>query len=139
MAAARNLRKSISLATKSTQLALAAPRVMAHRMSRMALGGTDYADKDLKELARMGSEKQTAFLASWNAIALQVLRHQHAFMFAWFKAVWMPWLQPGMSPTSIANRLQSAAMAICLSGLGPIHRTAVANAKRLGRNQRRLR
>jgi len=135
--ASRKLSRSISLATKSAQLAVAASQVMAHRMSRMASAGANYADHDLQELARMGSEKQTAFLASWNAMALQALRCQHAFMLAWFQAAWMPWSSSRMSPASIASQLQSAAMATLLSGLGPVHRTAVANAKRLGRKQLR--
>ena len=135
--ASRKLSRSISLATKSAQLALAAPQVMAHRMSRMALAGTNYSDHDLQELARMGSEKQTAFLASWNAMALQALRYQHTFVLAWFQAVWMPWARSRMSPASLAKQLQSATMATLLSGLGPVHHTAVANAKRLSRKQLR--
>ena len=137
--ASRKLRRSVSLATKSAQLAVAAPQVVAHRMARMALHGANYTDQDLKEFARMGSEKQVAFLASWNAMALQVLRYQHSFMLSWFQAVCMPWLRAGMTPASIASRLQSAAMGTALSGLGPIHRTARANAKRLPLTRLRLR
>ena len=133
----RNLHRTISLATKSTQLALAAPQVIAHRMSRIAMAGGNFADHDVQELARMGSEKQTAFIASWNAMALQALRHQNAFMLAWFQAAWMPWFRWGISPTSVATKLQSAAVATLLSGMGPVHRTAVANARRLGSKRRR--
>jgi hypothetical protein len=100
-------------------------------MARMAMHGANYTDQDFKEFARMGSEKQAAFLASWNAMALQVLRYQHSFMVSWLQAVCMPWLRAGMTPTSIASRFQSAVMGTALSGLGPIHRTVRGNAKRL--------
>lgn len=137
--ASRNLRRSISLATKSAQLAVAAPQVVAHRLSRMALHGANYSDQDLKEFARMGSEKQAAFLASWNAMALQVLRYQQSFMISWLQAVCMPWLGAGMTPASVVSRMQSAAIGTALSGLAPIHRTARANAKRLLITRIRLR
>ena len=103
--ASRNLRRSISLATKSAELAVATPQVVAHRLTRMALGGGNYSDQDLKEFARMGSEKQVAFLASWNAMALQVLRYQHSFMLSCLQIVCMPWLCAGMTQASIASRV----------------------------------
>ena len=129
--ASRNLRRSISIATKSTQLALAVPQVVAHRMNRMARAGANYSDRDIKEFYRMGTEKQAAFLASWNSMALQILRYQHALMFSWCKATWMSWVGARMTSVSMVTQWQSAAMATALSGLQPIHRTAVANARRL--------
>ena len=128
---ARRIRRSVSLATKSAQLAWAAPQVVAHRVTRMALAGSDPSSRDRREFALMGAEKSAAFLASWNAMAMQAARAQQAFLLSWFKAVWMPWLGTRMTAASVANQMQNAALGIAASGLGPVHRRAVANARRL--------
>ena len=127
----RRTRKSISLAAKSAQLALAVPHVVGHRVARMALAGASPSSRDVKEFNRMICEKPFAFFASWNAMGAQTLRAQHAFMYSWFKAVWMPWLGSRMTSASVANHMQNAAVATALSGLAPFHEAAVANAKRL--------
>lgn len=129
--ASRKLRKSLALATKSTQLALAAPKVIAHRVSRMAQAGSQASSRDQREFSRMASEKQTAFLSAWSGMGLEVVKYQQRFMLNWFQAVWMPWLGKKMTFASMTGQLQQAAMATALSGLAPFHRTAVANAKRL--------
>jgi len=129
--ASRKLSKSLALATKSTQLALAAPQVIAHRISRVAQAGPRPSSRDHKEFTRMATEKQTAFLTAWNGMALEVFKYQQGFMLKWFQAAWMPWTGTKMTFASMAAQLHKAGMATVLSGLAPIHRTAVANAKRL--------
>jgi hypothetical protein len=127
----RRARKSISLATKSAQLALAAPHVVANRVTRMALAGASPSRRDVTEFNRMISEKPIAFLISWNAMGMQTLRAQQQFMYSWFKAAWMPWLGKEMTQASISTHIQNAAVACALSGLAPFHEAVVANAKRL--------
>ena len=130
MASSRS-RKSASLARKSTQLALATPQVIAQRVTRMALSGANPSSRDRRELSRMTSEKTLAFVGSWNAMALQMIRTQQTLMSSWMTSIWMPWLGRPMTPATLTKQMQDAAVAVALSGLGPVHRAAVANAKRL--------
>lgn len=123
--------KSMSLAKKSTQLALAVPQVMGHRLSRMAIVGVNPSNRDRRKFTLMSSEKKLAFMQSWQAMAWQARRFQQSFMFSYFNALWMPWLGQRMTPSSIARLMQNGALEMGTKGIEPIHRTAVANAKRL--------
>jgi hypothetical protein len=123
--------KSMSLARKSTELALAVPQVMGHRLTRMALAGANPSSRDRKEFNLMSSEKNLAFMQSCQAMTWQTLCVQRSFMLSWFKAVWMPWLGQRMTPMSVMTQMQNAALGIATKGLAPVHRTAVSNAQRL--------
>ncbi len=72
-------RPSSSLSAKTTELALAVPQVVAHRLLRMAHAGPHLSARDRKEFARMIAEKNSAFGESWNAMALQMLQSQRTF------------------------------------------------------------
>jgi len=63
-----------ALLAKSTELAFAAPYVVAHRLTRMALAGASPSARDRKEFTKMGSEKLLAFNQSWNAMFLEAAR-----------------------------------------------------------------
>ena len=123
--------KSMSLARKSTELALAVPQVMGHRLTRMALAGANPSSRDRKEFNLMSSEKNLAFMQSCQAMTWQTLCVQQSFMLSWFKAVWMPSLGQRMTPMSVMTQMQNAALGIATKGLAPVHRTAVRNARRL--------
>lgn len=129
--ASRRTRNSRALVTKSAQLALAAPQVIAQRATRMALAGASPSRRDRLEFSRMTSEKTLAFMESWNAMALQIIRTQQSFMLSWATSVWMPWLGPRITATSLIRQMQDAAVGLALSGMAPVHRAAVANARRL--------
>jgi hypothetical protein len=123
--------KTMSLATKSSQLALAVPQVMGMRLARMAIAGANPSSSDRKEYSLMTSEKKLAFMQSSQAMAAEAIRFQQSFMLSWFKAVWMPWLGYQMTPHSTWHLMQNGALAMAMKGMAPVHRTAVANAKRL--------
>jgi hypothetical protein len=89
---------------RSVGLAFAVPEVVFHRMARMWLAGASPSRRDRDEFYRMWAEKPAAFFQSWNAMMLEMYRANFA----------------------LSMRVWSA-------GLGPIHRRAVANAKRLRR------
>ena len=61
-------RPSASLSAKTTELALAVPQVVAHRLLRMAHAGPHLSARDRKEFARMIAEKNSAFAESWSRI-----------------------------------------------------------------------
>jgi len=120
----RRARRSRSLAAQSIQLGLAVPQVLAHRFARM----------DPVEFQRMGTEKLAAFGEAWSAMAIQGLLEQQKLALSLVQSFWFPWMRPR---SSMARQLSDAGMSILGSGMAPVTRRAVANAKRLGRPRRR--
>ena len=135
---ARRRRPPASLSAKTAELALAVPQVVAHRLLRMAHAGPHLSARDRKEFARMIAEKNSAFGESWNAMALQALQSQRAFAAAWALAATPP-RSTRASPVAhdLATQLHHATLAVLGKGLAPVHRRAVANAKRLARTRLR--
>jgi len=131
---ARRKRNNGLLAVKSLELGIAAPIVMAHRLTRMAMAGRVPSPRDRKEFDRMVQEKGIAFRDSWNAMAMQAFRAQHAFSVSLLSSFWAP---PRPGAKSIAARLHRDALGILDKGLAPVHRKAVANARRLSRTRLR--
>ena len=76
----------------------------------------------------MGTEKVAAFAESWAAMAFAALHNSQALT----TALLTP---PGKQGASAARRASAGAMDIIEKGLAPIHRRAVANAKRLSRSK----
>jgi len=131
-------RPSASLSAKTTELALAVPQVVAHRLLRMAHAGPHLSARDRKEFARMVAEKHTAFGESWNAMALQALQSQRTFAAALaLAATTTRSTRASPAAQTLAAHLQQAALAVIGKGLAPVHRRAVANAKRLARTRLR--
>jgi hypothetical protein len=128
-------RQQRALAQRSAELIFAVPPVMAHRIARMALAGSMPSERDRREFNLMSAEKTAAFQQSWAAMAMQAWRAQQAFALFWWRACLSPWGPPSMQ--AIGTQLQSAALGVLGHGLAPVHRTAVANAKRLSRTRLR--
>jgi hypothetical protein len=134
----RRARPSRSLSAKTAELALAVPQVVAHRLLRMAHAGPNLSPRDRKEFARMIAEKNSAFGESWNAMALQTLQSHRAFATSLALAAWTPPAMRGRpAAQALATQLHLAALAVLGKGLAPVHRRAVANAKRLARTRLR--
>ena len=130
-------RKSLSLLAKSAELAIAAPQVIAHRVTRMAIAGPTLSARDRKEFYLMVTEKIAGFGEAWSAMVLQTIRANQTVAVWLFRAFWVPSLRRRASTTAVAAQLQSAALDILAKGLAPVHRKAVANAKRLARTKLR--
>lgn len=78
----------------------------------------------------MSAEKVAAFYESWNGMFLAVYRANMQLLLsptAWTAA----WLSQNHRAGSA--RMQRAALDVLASGVAPIHRRALANAKRLRR------
>ena len=131
----RNPRKSRPLLALAAELAVATPQVVAHRMARMAMAGPQLSARDRKEFERMGAEKASAFSESWSAMSAQAMRAQQALGVSWLNAFWAPALKGRSSSRSLANQLADATLGVLDKGMAPIHRRAVANAKRLARTK----
>ncbi|MGZ8259341.1 MAG: polyhydroxyalkanoate granule-associated phasin [Caldimonas sp.] len=137
--AVRRARPPTNVHAQAAELAWAVPQVVAHRLARMAKAGAKPSPRDRKEFARMVAEKQAAFGESWQAMAQQALRSQQSLARALARAATSP-LAPhrkaAVNPLALQLQMQQAAMAIWGKGLAPVHRRAVANAKRLSRIKR---
>jgi hypothetical protein len=127
----RRTRKTQSIVTQAVELAFAVPQVVAHRVTRMAIAGPTLSERDRKEFQR----KTAAFGESWNAMTLQALRANQALAASLFRSFWSPSLKDRPSASAVAAQWQSAALGILDKGMAPVHRKAVANAKRLARTK----
>jgi hypothetical protein len=135
--ATRRRRATQSLTVKAAELALAVPQVVAHRVTRMALSGPKLSARDRKEFQRMVAEKNAAFSESWSAMARQAALANQALAGSIFKSFLS--MARGKRPSAAvsAAQLQRAALSVLGKGVEPMHRKAVANAKRLGRTKLR--
>lgn len=129
----RRMRKTTTLFAKAAELAFAVPQVVAHRVTRMAIASPDLSDRDRKEFQRMSAEKTAAFTESWNAMNRQAIRANHALAMSFFRSFW----KGGPSANAVAAQMHSAALGVVGKGMAPVHRKAVANAKRLARTKLR--
>lgn len=138
MTVRRRSRASRALATRTAELAWAVPQVVGHRLAGIADASAFKTASGRKDLVRMVAEKQAAFHDSWQAMAAQALQSQRSLAAALTRAA-TPWPARRRSNTSafaLQLELQHAALAILGKGLAPVHRRAVANAKRLRKPKR---
>jgi hypothetical protein len=133
----RSTRKTKSITTKTVELAVAAPQVVAHRVARMAIAGPTLSERDRKEFNLMIVEKKTAFTQAVQAMTTQTVRANQTLAASYLRSMWSPnfWGKP--SVTKAATQTQSAALGILGKGMAPVHRKAIANAKRLARTKLR--
>ena len=85
----------------------------------------------------MVAEKGTAFGESWNAMAAQAALAQQALAVSFFRSFLSVARGRRPSATAAAAELHRAAVGVLGKGLAPVHRKAVANAKRLARTKLR--
>ena len=111
-------RSSPRLARQATELAIAVPQVVAHRLTRMALAGAFPNARDRREFHTLGQEKVHAFWQSWFAMGWAMME---AMQKSWIAA-----LQGARVPMIDTHRILS-------HGLAPVHKRATANARRLAR------
>lgn len=120
------------------EIGWAAPQVVAHRTQRMLRSGLLPSAVDRVEFRRMVDEKGEAWFESmlqmsteawkvWFAIAESTMRSWWLASSAW------PSGGPRSPYCGAARRWAKSAPNIAYVGLGPIHRRATANARRLAR------
>lgn len=130
---ARQRRKASSVMRQTSDLAAAAPLVVAHRVARMAAAGPSPSRRDRAEFTRMVLEKQAAFGQAWMAMALQSAVAFPALMGAMARAWAHPWNAAAWWNPALAGPWQTAALGVWAKGLAPVRAAAVANARRLSR------
>lgn len=123
-------RKSKRFETQAAELAFAVPQVITHRLTRMAFAGHTPNARDRREFHKMGAEKMEAFYESWMAMMGHAWQTQYSLMLA----LCFPWLQSAGSP-SAQSLLSNFTQGMMGKGMEPVHKRAVANAKRLARTR----
>ena len=123
------VRSRSKLARDVRKVAVLAPGIAARRVGQMAVKGAA-GKSPLPTLARLGTEKASVAAASASAMmfAGAALFTRTAFAFA---SAWSPW---GGTPQQRLMRIQSvledAPARIAESGIAPIRKKLVANARR---------
>ena len=118
------------IGVQTAGLALAVPQVVAHRVNRMMTTGSTPSVRDLREFHLMGSEKTAAFTEAWMAMGAYMMNANQQLAMTLMSSWWNAWF--GMTPFRWpAHQLQSSALGLLAAGMAPVHRVAVANAKRL--------
>lgn len=129
---ASSQRSTQQVSRKAIAISMASTQVIAHRLTRMALAGSNPSARDQKEFMGMVLEKQLAFSQAWWAAWQAALRNPWAT--AW-PGVWQKTLSGGMtSPWSAWNLAEQAwapSATVLNAALTPISRKAVSNARRL--------
>lgn len=133
----RRSRSSGSVPGQTIALAVAVPQVVAHRVVRMALAGSNPTARDRREFHLMGAEKVAAFYESWTAMYVQTLRIQLEAAASMLRYISFPWLH-GRPPIWVSNMdVSRKALTVLGKGMAPVRRRAVANASRLRRKKLR--
>ncbi|HNW61816.1 MAG TPA: hypothetical protein PKJ32_02365 [Piscinibacter sp.] len=130
-------RKTKSIAVQAAELAFAVPQVVGHRITRMAMAGHLPSERDRKEFDLMVAEKNSAFAQSWVAMANQSLVAQQALSASWLRTLCSPIGIGAPSVSTVLHQVHGATLGVLGKGLAPVHRKAVANAKRLARTKLR--
>jgi hypothetical protein len=115
-------RRPRSLPRQATELAVAVPQVVAHRLTRMALAGPRPNARDRREFHGMGQEKVLAFWQSWFAMGWAMVESMQKAWIAMLQGVRVP-------PLDVQH--------VLARGMAPVHRKATANARRLARTRLR--
>jgi hypothetical protein len=128
--------RSSSAARKAAELSLAAPQVIAHRLTRMALAGPVLSSRDRKEFTGMVREKQLAFTQGLVGAWIEVARVNQAMLLSAMTSLWS--LQsPLARARASARQMNSGVNTVTDKFLAPVHRKAVSNARRLAKTRLR--
>jgi hypothetical protein len=149
-------RSRTGLATKVAELAIAAPQVVAIRTARMLAAGASPDASDRAEFSRMVPEKVSALWESMFAMSRQLVTTQQEYARSaatkWMR-VWMtPWWLSAYRPLTrttaslpvlaalagpTPRERQRTAVKLIEKALGPVHKRATANSRRLTRIKKR--
>ena len=136
--------RSTKTLTRSIELALAAPAVIALRTARMAAAGAAPTAADRREMSRMVDEKVGAFTKSWFAMAARQQRAQLEWWTAFARSWWSPWtttragaFDDASAAHALLQRMHRSQASVFADGLAPLHRVATANYRRLSKARTR--
>ena len=131
--ASRHSRNSLALAVRGIELGFAVPQVIAHRLVRITAAGSSPSARDWNESWLMVTEKMAAASESWNAMLLELFHANLAFALSCNPYLWHCLPLTKRSSRAAARHVERTTVAILAKGIAPVHRRAVANARRLSR------
>jgi hypothetical protein len=120
------------LGLQTCEMLMASGQVIGIRVGRMAAAGARPSARDQKEFTRMVTEKMAAAGQSAWGMGAQV---QTTWLQLWARS-WEQWLR---GEAAAGPHWSTHGARIAHAALLPVHRAATANARRLGRERRRLR
>lgn len=132
----RRVRGAATLPVQLAELAVAAPQVIAHRVTRMAIAGHQPSARDRKEFTGMVAEKQLAFSQALTVLATESVKAQVRLSTEWLKLLTPGGLTPARA-ARLARETNASALAVASKAIAPVHRKATANAKRLAKTKLR--
>jgi hypothetical protein len=113
-------------------MAVAAPQVMAQRVTRMALSGNLPSARNRKEFDLMSTEKLAAIQESWLAMVWHTALAQQQFTREMLcSAVALGFGNPWQAMSLLGPGLTRAGLNVLGHGMEPMHRRTMANARRL--------
>lgn len=116
---------------KSEQLSINVPKVIERRIAMIATQNPLNNAKEMQEMERMVTEKQMAFLESWQSMMTQsVLAQQHIGQMLFTNWVKMAFCQP-VSFEHLFYQINNETLKILEQGMKPITRRVTANVERL--------
>ena len=116
---------------KSEQLSINVPKVIERRIAMIATQNPLNNAKEMQEMERMVTEKQMAFLESWQSMMTQsVLAQQHIGQMLFTNWVKMAFCQP-VSFEHLFYQINNDTLKISALGMKPISRGLTANVQRL--------
>lgn len=116
---------------QSSELSTAVPDVIGKRLTMIAQQNPLNNQAEMREMERMVSEKQTAFMQSWQNMATQSLIAQQRIGMTMFNNFCkMMTLQP-VHLDSFMYQVGNETLKVIEKGMSPIHATATANSRRL--------
>lgn len=132
--------KMVRAGTMVTETLNATQKVVEHRSRTIERAMSDPMQADIVELGRMVSEKSAAFGAAGASLSkdwFAMQRDWNAQMTDLSAMMTGRMPSPGKALAMLARgqRLGSAALASSVRAMTPIHRTATANERRLGRKR----
>ena len=131
----RARRKKKNFYALSTELALAVPQVIGHRLLGMAAMNGKPSLREQREFDRMISEKTAAFSDAWTDMAVKSFEVNQQLASAFLRS-WLAYTPPSARH---AKQLQRAALDVLAAGIAPLHKRATANARRFRKVKRRKR
>lgn len=126
---------SASVARQHAELAWAAPQVIAHRTARMLAAGATPDARDAAEFTRMFTEKTAAFSQGWIASCAAMAWAPYKVSMEVLRAAAGLARGGTMDLEPLARAWHGQGWGIAGSAIAPVHRAAVANARRLSRHR----
>lgn len=116
---------------QSGELCQAVPDVITKRVTMIALQNPLDNQAEMREMERMVSEKQNAFMQSWQDMMTQSLLSQQRIATTMMDNFWrMATFQP-VKLDFLMYQISNETLKVIEKGLRPIYSTATANSRRL--------